>query len=72
MVGIRSDNVTRIMRMRIPVSDNTEWVSVIPRATRDEVLVVRESGEELVVDIAADEPIEPQITRTLAQRDAHH
>jgi len=58
--------------MRIPVSGDKEWVSVIPRSQCNEVLVVRESGEEVVVGIEADEPIEPQITRTLARHDASH
>ena len=60
------------MRTRIPVSGDKEWVSIIPRSQPNEVLVVRENGEEVIVDIAADEPIEPQITRMLAQLDASH
>lgn len=61
--------MTRIMRMRIPVLNGREWVSVIPQGDRSEVLVVRESGEELTVDIATDEPIEPQISETLSALD---
>ena len=64
--------MTRIMRLRIPVSDYREWVSIIPQARRDEVLIVRENGDELVVGVDADEPLEPQIAATLAQRDASH
>ena len=56
--------MTRIMRMRIPVLDGKEWVSVIPKP-HDKALVVRESGEELLVGIDAAEPLEPQITRVL-------
>lgn len=56
--------------MRVPVLNDKEWVSVIPRAGRDEVLVVRESGEELIVGIDADEPIEPQVSATLASCNA--
>jgi hypothetical protein len=53
--------------MRIPVLNDKEWVSIIPRAGRDEVLVVRQSGEELVVGIDADEPLETQVSATLAR-----
>jgi hypothetical protein len=60
------------MRLRIPVSEAREWVSIIPRADRSEVLVVRESGEELVVGVEPDEPLEPQISATLLQRDTTH
>lgn len=56
--------------MRIPVSNDKEWVSIIPRAGQNEVLVVRESGEELVVGIDINEPIEPQVSATLARGDA--
>jgi hypothetical protein len=58
------------MRMRIPVLNDKEWVSIIPRAGRDEVTVVRESGEELVVGIDADAPIEPQVSAMLASGNA--
>jgi hypothetical protein len=60
--------VTRIIRLRIPVSTDKEWVSVIPGADRKQVLVVRENGEELQVGIDADEPLEPQISKELRGR----
>jgi len=62
--------MTRIMRMRIPVLKGREWVSVIPCGDRPEVLVVRESGEELTIGIETDAPIEPQISKTLTALDA--
>lgn len=60
--------MTRIMRLRIPISDEKEWISVIPGADPDNVLVVRQNGEEVVVGIEADEPIEPQLSRKLTGR----
>lgn len=62
--------MTRIMRLHIPVSDAKEWISVIPGADPEKVLVVRQNGEEIVVGIEADEPIEPQLSRELESRNA--
>ena len=62
--------MTRIIRLRIPVSTDKEWVSVIPGADRKQVLVVRENGEEIQVGIDADKPLEPQISQELENRNS--
>ena len=56
------------MRLRIPVSTDKEWVSVIPGADPKQVLVVRENGEEIQVGIDAEEALEPQISKELESR----
>jgi hypothetical protein len=60
--------VTIIKRMRIPVAAHKEWVSVIPGADSNRVLVVTESGEEFQVGIDGEKPLEPQIARELESR----
>jgi len=60
--------MTRIMRVRIPVSNDKEWVSIIPCGDHEQVLVVRENGEELRVGVDADAPLEPQISKELESR----
>ena len=62
--------MTRIMRLRIPVATDREWVSVIPSADHKQVIVVRENGDEIQVGIDADKPLEPQISRELSGRDS--
>ena len=62
--------MTRIIRLRIPVSTDKEWVSVIPGADRKRVLVIRENGEEIQVGIDADKPLEPQISKELESRNS--
>ena len=58
--------MTRIMRLRIPVLDGKEWVSVLPGRDPQHVLVVRENGEEVEFPVERDAPLEPQLSKELA------
>jgi len=58
--------MTRIMRLRIPVLDGKEWVSVLPGPDPEHVLVIRESSEEIQICVEPDAPLEPQLSKELA------
>jgi hypothetical protein len=60
--------MTRIMRLRIPVLNVKEWVSVLPGSDRDHVIVVRQNGDEVELSVDIEQPIEPQISRGLESR----
>lgn len=59
--------MTRIMRLRIPVLDGREWVSVLPGRDPEHALVVRENGDEIELPVEPDEPLEPQLSRELSR-----
>lgn len=59
--------MTRIMRLRIPVLDGKEWVSVLPGRDPEHVVVVRENGEEVEFPVEPDAPLEPQLSQELAR-----
>jgi hypothetical protein len=60
------------MRLRIPVRQTKEWVSVLPGSDRSRKLIIRENGDELEVLIDDLAPLEPQITRALEDGSPSH
>ncbi len=60
--------MTRIMRLRIPILDGKEWVSVLPGRDSEHVRVVREDGAEIEFSVEPDGPLESQISKELARR----
>ena len=58
--------MTRIMRLRVPVLNGKEWVSVLPGRDPEHIVVVRESGDEVEFPVEPDAPLEPQLSRELA------
>jgi hypothetical protein len=60
------------MRLRIPVRQAKEWVSVLPGSDRSRKLIIRENGDELEVPIDDLAPLEPQITRALEDDSPSH
>lgn len=59
--------MTRIIRLRIPVLEGKEWVSVLPGRDPEHVLIVRENGEEVEFPVEPDAPLEPQLSKELAR-----
>ncbi len=62
--------MTRIMRMRLSVGERTEWVSLIAGDKPDSHRAIPEDGEEFEFTDNKREPLETQISRILAKRNA--
>ncbi len=62
--------MTRVMRMRVQVGEQKEWISLLPGGKPDTHRAISEGGEEIEFTDNKQEPLEIQIGRILFERNA--
>ncbi len=60
--------MTRIMRMRVPVGERKEWISLLPGGKPDTHRAICQDGEEFEFTDNKKESLESQIGKILAKR----
>ncbi|MEE8543358.1 MAG: hypothetical protein V3S94_05815 [Gammaproteobacteria bacterium] len=60
--------MTRIMRMRVPVGERKEWISLLPGGKPDTHRAIAQNGEEFEFTDNKKDSLEIQIGKILAKR----
>ena len=60
--------MTRIMRMRVPVGERKEWISLLPGRKLDTHRAITQDGEEFEFTDNKKESLEDQIGKIIANR----
>ena len=60
--------MTRIMRMRVPVGERKEWISLLPGGKPDTHRAITQDGEEFEFTDNKEESLEDRIGKIIANR----